>query len=218
MRVFRICLLFCLALSVGLSLPPCLTDAVAAPAKTAARAKPAPAKKPQEAPAADRKTAAPAGARSVPTRITAENMTYEADARKVTFDHNVHVNRPDFDMWSNRLTVFLKPPKAKDTAQDGTSATDSLATGDIDYLVASGNVRMKRDKNQSTSDKATYTMDTAVLVLEGNPRLHDGENIITGEVVKYYMNENRSEVLGGAKKRVEAVFSTSDQPTREGAR
>jgi lipopolysaccharide export system protein LptA len=39
--------------------------------------------------------------------------------------------------------------------------------------------------------------------------------VIAGEVVRYYMRENRSEVSGG-KGKVEAVFSTSARPTREG--
>ncbi len=154
-------------------------------------------------------------AKNVPTRITADGMTYDADARKVTFSKNVHVLRPDFELWSNELVVHLKPAEKKEGAE-GASAASGLAAGDIDRLVAKGNVRMKREKNSSTSQRATYTMDTGVLVLEGNPRLTDGENVITGEVVRYFMHENRSDVVGGPKKQVEALFTTSEQPTREG--
>jgi lipopolysaccharide export system protein LptA len=164
-----------------------------------------------------------ASAKGIPTRITADGMTYEADAQQVTFTKNVHVIRADFELWSDTLTVFLKPAKKKETGEEGVPApvpatADSLAAGDIDHIVAMGNVRMKRDKHSSTSAKATYTMDTALLELEGNPRLTDGENVITGEQVRYFMNENRSEVSGGPKKQVEAVFTTSDKPTREGGR
>ena len=59
------------------------------------------------------------------------------------------------------------------------------------------------------SAKATYTMDDGVLLMEGDPRLTDGENTVTGETIKYFTEENRSEVMGGSKKRVEAVFSGS---------
>ena len=165
------------------------------------------------------KSAAMASARRMPTRITADGMSYEADAQQVTFTKRVHVSRPDFEMWADKITVHLKPARKKEPNGEGVAAvTDSLAAGDIDRIVAAGNVRLKRDKNSGTSDMATYTMDTAVLVLEGNPRLTDGENVITGEVVRYFMNENRSDVLSGPKKRVEAVFVTSDKPTREGGR
>ena len=159
--------------------------------------------------------AAPAvpGGKNIPTRITADSMNYDADARRVTFNKNVHVIRPDFELWSNELVVHLKPTEKKEG--EDVAAASGLAAGEIERIVAKGNVRMKRDKNSSTSDRATYTMDTGVLVLEGNPRLTDGENVITGEVVRYFMHENRSDVTGG-KKQVEAVFSTSEKPTREG--
>ena len=46
-----------------------------------------------------------------------------------------------------------------------------------------------------------------ILVLEGDPVLQDGENSIRGNVIRYFMNENRSVVEGSPKKRVHAVFS-----------
>ena len=44
--------------------------------------------------------------------------------------------------------------------------------------------------------------------MEGDPTLKDGPNIIKGEVIKLYLKDNRSEVLGGKDKRVEALFFT----------
>jgi Uncharacterized protein conserved in bacteria len=155
--------------------------------------------------------AAPKVAKNVPTRITADGMTYEADKRVVSFSKSVHVFRPDFELWSDKLVVHLKPVDKKEGEEESASPTEGMAAGDIERIVATGNVRMKRDKNSSTSELATYTMDTEVLVLEGNPRLSDGENVISGEVVRYYMRENRSEVVRG-KKPVEAIFTTTEKP------
>jgi lipopolysaccharide export system protein LptA len=142
-------------------------------------------------------------------------MTYAADSGLVTFTRSVYVSRPDFELWADSLTVHLKPAERREQA--GGNAVSGMAAGDIERIVADGNVRMKKEKNSSTSGKATYVADTETLILEGSPRLTDGENVIAGEVVRYYMRENRSEVSGG-KGKVEAVFSTSAQPTREGKR
>ena len=68
---------------------------------------------------------------------------------------------------------------------------------------------MKSENRNGTCAKAIYTMDDGVLLMEGDPRLTDGENTVTGETIKYFTEENRSEVMGGSKKRVEAVFSGS---------
>jgi lipopolysaccharide export system protein LptA len=213
MRDFRAFVRFCLVLVCGLALPDIGLSA------TAGRPAPqTPEQKTSDLAAVQSQAAAksPVAAKNVPTRITADGMSYEADAQQVMFTKNVHVKRPDFEMWADKITVYLKPANKKESAGEGAAAIDSLAVGEIDRIVAAGNVRMKRDKNTSTSGKATYTMDTAVLALEDNPRLTDGENVITGEVIRYFMNENRSDVLSGPKKRVEAVFITSDKPTREG--
>ena len=150
----------------------------------------------------------------VETRITADTLTYQAEKRQVVCEGHVHVTRPDFDLRAARLTVYMKPAKAQKNGSSG-SASAGLATGDVDRLVAQGHVVMTEPEGRSgTSDKATYTADNGVLLMEGSPRLTDGENTITGETIRYYTQENRSEVIGGSKKRVEAVFSGSRKGTR----
>lgn len=52
----------------------------------------------------------------VETRITADKLTYQAEKRQVVFEGNVRVNRPDFDLRSARLTVYMKPAKAEKAA------------------------------------------------------------------------------------------------------
>lgn len=84
-----------------------------------------------------------------------------------------------------------------------------MDAGEIDRMVAERNVRMKRENRTGECEKATYTVDNAVLVMEGNPVLHEGENSIKGDVITFYTRENRSEVRGTSTKRVQAVFTSS---------
>ena len=153
--------------------------------------------------------APPKPAKDVETRITSDQLTYAAENQRVVFDRNVHVVRPDFELWAERITVYLKPPKNGGPKEEKGSMPSGMAAGDVDRIVAERNVRMKSENRTGTCAKATYTMDTGVLLMEGDPRLTDGENTVTGETIKYFTEENRSEVLGGTKKRVEAVFSGS---------
>lgn len=166
-------------------------------------------------------TAAPRPAKDVETRITADKLTYSADKQQAVFESNVHVQRPDFQLWADRLTVHLKPAAKKDTAAAKGSIPDSMGGGDLDKLVADRNVRMSAEGGRTgTCAKATYTASDGVLRMEGNPRVSDNENTITGEEILYYTQQNRSEVRGG-KKRVEAVFSSpakTPQESRSGGR
>ena len=165
---------------------------------------------------------APRPAKNVETRIVSDKMTYFADKQQIIFEKDVHVLRPDFELWADRLTVYLKPAPKKD-GKDGKEGKtggmpEGMAAGDVDKLVAEKNVRMKSENRTGTCSKATYTVDNGVMTMEGDPHLTDGENTITGEVVRYFTQENRSEVEGGAKKRVEAVFSSPDKPATVGGK
>ena len=131
----------------------------------------------------------PKPAKNVETRITSDQLTYIAEKQLVIFDKNVHVVRPDIEIWASRITVYLKPPKGdaqkKENEKGGMPA--GMVAGDVERIVA----------------------ERSVLLMEGDPRLTDGENTVTGETIRYFTEENRSEVMGGSKKRVEAVFSGS---------
>ena len=150
----------------------------------------------------------PAGAANeLPIHITSDTMTYDTNKNMVVFQGNVEVEREDFRLWSAVLTLYLKSAdQPADKAR--TDTQPALETGDLDHIVAEKNVRFRYNTQTGTAQKATYTVDDALLVLEGNPVIRDGENSITGERIRYYMNENRSEVDGGPKKRVQAVFSS----------
>lgn len=145
------------------------------------------------------------GAGTLPIKITSNTMEYSQNKDQVVFSGDVHVIRQDMQLWSTTLTVTLESKKGQ-KAQAGALGQK----GAISRIVASGNVRIKGAKNRTgTCDRATYDAKADLLTLEGNPVLKDGDNTITGEVIKLYISQNRSEVIGG-KKRVEAIFITPD--------
>ena len=51
-----------------------------------------------------------------------------------------------------------------------------------------------------------YDPKEARIVLDGNPRVVVGEDVITGKVITYFVNQQKSVVTGGPKERVEAVI------------
>lgn len=140
-----------------------------------------------------------------PLKISSDTMTYDAAKSNVVFKGTVYVEREALKLWANTITLYLKPSEKKDAAEADMLA--GMQTGDVDRIVAEGNVKFSYNAQNGESQKATYTASNGLLVLEGNPILRDGENFIKGTIIKYYMNENKSEVLGGQGRRVEAVFS-----------
>ena len=146
-------------------------------------------------------------AQDVPVKITSDTMTYTQKGDQVVFKGSVYVIRQDIELWADTLTVFLEKKESSKNATQ--SVVDEQ--GSIKKIIAQGNVRTKADKGRSgTCGKATYEADKDLLTMEIDPILMEGANKIQGEVIKLYIKENRSEVLGG-KGRVEAIFNTKGE-------
>ena len=146
---------------------------------------------------------------NLPVDVTADNMVYSADKNTVVFQGKVEAVRGAFKMWSETLTLYLK---STGNAEAGKTATvPATERNDLDRIVAEKNVRFQNGTQTGSAQKATYFAAQNLLVLEGNPVLYDGDNSIKGNVIRYFVNENRSVVEGGPKQRVHAVFSSNDK-------
>ncbi len=155
--------------------------------------------------------ASPLGAQqaeqTAPVKITSDTMRYAHADKQVRFKGSVHAIRDTFELWSETLTVFLKAGAA-DTAEGGMGMGGDQS---IDHLVAEGDVRLQEGNRTGYCDTAWFYPDEGMLRLEGSPRLEQGENSISGSVIKMYLKENRSEVIGGDSGRVEALFYSPEE-------
>jgi len=131
------------------------------------------------------------------TDITSDKMTFAGQDNLVVFTGNVHVVRPDFDLRSHELHVFLKPGQ-----EDGAPGQQES----IEKILALGDVRIESDGRKGYSNQLTYFPDTGIARLEENPRLIEGQNSVEGKTIILNLNDNTSEVLSGPDKRVRVIF------------
>ncbi|MCA1743360.1 MAG: hypothetical protein LC631_05360 [Desulfovibrionales bacterium] len=134
------------------------------------------------------------------TEITSDKMTYTGQDNTILFSGNVHVQRPDFELWSQALHVFLKPD------ENGEAQSDQQ--DNIDKIIAKNDVRIKSEGREGRSEVLTYDPDTGIARLEGNPMLIEDKNSVEGEIIILNMLKNTSEVLGGSEKRVRVIFQS----------
>lgn len=138
------------------------------------------------------------------TNVTSEKMVYDSAAQKVTFSGKVKVTHPDFILNSDRLQIFL-----------GESGNGQRPAGDIDAgvvqrIVAESNVTIQLPEGRvATCAKATYKVDDETLTMEGKPAIREGSSQIRGDIMIFYLRENRNEVQGT----VEVDFISGDNPT-----
>lgn len=138
-----------------------------------------------------------AGTPGIPVQITADRMTYDETRKMVSFQGNVVAKHDGLTMWANSLSAYFEAAGKKKFQVDS-----------IDRIVAKGNVRAEKGKTSGKCGKVTYKVQERILLMEENPELNDGPNSITGDVIRYFVRENRSEVVSGGGKRVEAIFFT----------
>lgn len=143
------------------------------------------------------------------TRITADKMTYMQNKNKVAFSGNVYVNRQSFQLWCDNLLVYLSSKKNIPSISDASSTIKGQTN--FEKIVAKKNVRIKTEGRTAVCSKAIYETDPRVLILEGNVVLREGPNKIAGETVKLYLDQNKSEVIGGKQGQVKALFYPSSE-------
>lgn len=151
----------------------------------------------------------PLDGNNLPVDIISDSMAYNSAKNTVVFKGKVEAVRGEFKMWSETLTLFLKKDGGprKDKAEKA-KAPAGMDGSELERIVSEHNVRFLNGTQSGSAEKATYYADRGELVLEGNPILHDGDNSIRGNVIRYFINENRSLVESNGKQRVHAVFSS----------
>ena len=143
----------------------------------------------------------------IPTTIMSDRMDYDAIAQTVLFLGNVHVKRPDFELWSEKMTIYLDKSGRSNGNAAQTSAT-GMEAGTIERIVAENNVRLKNENTTGTSEKVTYYTKEDKLVMEGRPVLKDNkQNIISGTSIVHYPSSNRTQVIGSGT----ATFYSEDR-------
>jgi lipopolysaccharide export system protein LptA len=112
-----------------------------------------------------------------PIDITSDTVEANQKQSIVTFKGNVIAKQEDTTLYANTLVIFYE-------------------------IVATGNVKVVRLDQRATSKKATFSQDENKVVLDGDAVVREGESVVRGEKITYYVDEGRSVVEGGKGTRV----------------
>lgn len=134
--------------------------------------------------------APPAGERGKePITIKSNELSTDSKNRTATFTGKVTARQGDLTIYADRVVVHYK--------QEG---------GDVDRVDAVGNVRIVQGDRLATAREGVYLSAEQKIVLSGEPKVFQGENTVSGKVITYFVNEEKSVVTGGPDGRVEAVI------------
>jgi lipopolysaccharide export system protein LptA len=132
-----------------------------------------------------------------PIDITSDTVEADQKTNTVTFKGNVVAKQEDTTLYANTLTI-----------------TYDQSAKRLKEIVAVGNVKVVQLDRRATGQKATFDQDKNKVVLDGDAVVREGTNVIRGERIVFYVDEERSVVEGGKGSRVST--SITPPPKEEG--
>lgn len=133
---------------------------------------------------------AAAGEEPPPVSVTADRMEYFTEENRVVFKGNALAVQKDVTLSADTMKVTLAEGSGRDA-------------GAIEQIDAEGNVTFRQFNPETgaerfaTGEKGTYSAAAGLVTLTGKPRVWEGQNVIVGEVMKFFIEEHRFLVEGG---------------------
>ncbi len=151
-----------------------------------------------------------AAAAEPPVNITAEKMEYFSEQNLVVFTGKAIAVREDVTLSSDRMEVTLS------------EGAESGQSGSVRRIVATGNVQFRQEdetagrERYATGEKGEYDGESNVVVLTGQPKVWERQNVITGTVMKFFIDEHRFVAEGGGRTPVGlTIYPEKDDGAKE---
>ena len=142
------------------------------------------------------KTAPPAGGGGggQPVTVDSDKMERFGKESLVIFTGNVVARQNNNVQYADRLEVYFDEREDK-----------------ILRTVSTGNVRIiTRDCRTGTARRAEYYDLDQRVVLKGNARIWQDENVVSGETITIFISQDRMIVEGGKQERTKGIFYSRD--------
>ena len=136
--------------------------------------------------AAEEKKSADVKGVKAPIDITSDSLV--ATSEKIVFIGNVHAVYGEMTVDADKIELTYDPESEKEDKKDN-----------IKSMVAKGNVRLVEKQRKAWADKMVYKGKTGMITLTGNPKIKQGDNIIAGDLIKMFVNDERVLIEGSVK-------------------
>jgi len=126
---------------------------------------------------------------SEPINIKADELKADNKGKTAIFIGRVVARQEDVTIYSDKLIIYYGEQEEQ-----------------VDKIEAIGSVRILQTNRIGTGGHALYENKEGKITLTINPRVTQDKDSVAGNVIVYYLDEDRSVVTGGANARVEAVI------------
>lgn len=156
----------------------------------------------QAAGAAGETKPAPRIEKNQPIQIVSDRLEAFNEKKMVVFSGNAVATQGARTIRADRLTLYYKEDKK---SQSRTPAAGD-GTGDLERVEAKGRVSVTEGDRVVTGEEAIFDQDTQKITMTGSAVLREGANIVRGDRIVVFLNENRGVVESAENRRVTATI------------
>jgi lipopolysaccharide export system protein LptA len=143
-----------------------------------------------------------------PIQIVSDRLDAYNEKKIVIFSGHAIATQGDKIIKADRLILHYKdhPEKPQKPEIKGMGAA-----GDLDQVEAEGHVTITQTSRVVTGNYAIFYQDTQKIIMTGNAVMRDGKNVIRGDRIVVFLDENRGVVESDENKRVTATIYPNEK-------
>ena len=111
--------------------------------------------------------------------ITSETLTTDNRESTAIFEGSVVAKMDDITIYSDKMIVFY-----------------SDTENSLEKILATGYVKVHSKERAIFSKEASYINDEEKIIFTGNPKAVEGDNVITGTQIIYFLKDDRAVIKG----------------------
>ncbi|MGH7309427.1 MAG: lipopolysaccharide transport periplasmic protein LptA [Candidatus Rokuibacteriota bacterium] len=135
------------------------------------------------------------GERQQPVTVDADRMERLGKESLVIFLGNVVARQNGSVQYADRVELYLD--------EKGDRIIRTVSTGNVRIIT--------QDCKTGTAKRVEYFEFDQRVVLKGDARVWQDDNVVTGDTITMFLAQDRSVVQGGKQERVKAVFHPRDE-------
>ncbi|MDR0476445.1 MAG: lipopolysaccharide transport periplasmic protein LptA [Desulfobulbaceae bacterium] len=136
-----------------------------------------------------------------PISIEADHMTSFEKSNSVLFTGAVDARQANVRIRTDKMTVYYTPDdKGKKSDKTAAAAGDSQKKK-VEKMHCVGNVQISRDDWFGKSREMIYLAQERRVRLIGDAKAWQGQDMVSGDEIIHYIDEERSEVIAGPGER-----------------
>lgn len=121
------------------------------------------------------------GTSDLPITIKSNELAADNKGKTAVFTGKVVAKQGDVTIFCDKMTVYY-----------------GKTQGDVDKIEADGNVRIVQENRTGLAAHAVYESKLGKITLTGgSPKVMQGADTVSGEIITYFVDEERSNVSGG---------------------